>query len=131
MRSAQRGDIDADWVGETGDRTQQQDLNLQAASVGEVRAYRDLLIVLSNLGFTNEDSGQTYLAQAIWLILRIQAPLTKTIDILSAFYQSIPKADPLEALLGATALYYCNTRGEGHPQLQQLQEKSLNISRNR
>ncbi len=70
MRSAQRGDIDADWVGETGDRTKQLDLNLQAASaLGEVRAYRDLLTVLSNLGVTSEDSGQTYLAQAIWLTL--------------------------------------------------------------
>jgi hypothetical protein len=33
----------------------------------------------------------------------------------------------MEALLGATALYYCQLRGEGHPKLGELQNTSLNL----
>jgi hypothetical protein len=116
------------WAGETGDRTKQLNLNLQAAeALGQARAYSDLLTVLRNLGLTSEDSGPAYLAQAIWLLLRIQAPLPKSIDLLNALYQGIPKGDPLEALLGTTANFFCQARGENHPQLQPLQKTSFNI----
>ncbi|MGB3293449.1 MAG: tetratricopeptide repeat protein [Phormidesmis sp.] len=116
------------WAGKTGDTAKQLELNLQAAvALGEVRAYGDLLTVLGNLGATDEGSGQPYLAQAIWLTLRIQAPFTDAITLLNALYQRIPKGDSLEALLGTTALFFCQTRGDNHPQQQQLQELSLKI----
>jgi tetratricopeptide (TPR) repeat protein len=116
------------WAGETGDRTKQLNLNLQATeALGQARAYSDLLTVLGNLGLSSEDSGLAYLAQAIWLLLRIQAPLPDSIHLLNALYQRIPKGDPLEALLGTTALFFCQTRGENHPQLQPLQKTSFNI----
>jgi tetratricopeptide (TPR) repeat protein len=118
----------ASWAGETGDKARQLDLNLQAASaLAQVRAYGNLVTVLSNLGVADESNGLVYLAQAIWLRLRIQAPLANTIQIIRAFYNAVPQGDELEALLGITARFFCSRQGEGHPQLEELQELSLTI----
>ena len=115
-------------AGKQGDRTQQLTLNLQAAeALGKARAYGDLLTVLSNLGVTAEETSTAYLAQAIWLMLRIQAPLTDAVNILGALYQRMDKGNSLKALLGTTALFLCQSRGENHPNLKQLQQTSLNI----
>ncbi|MBP5973427.1 tetratricopeptide repeat protein [Brasilonema sp. CT11] len=117
------------WAGETGEKARQLDLNLQAASAfAQVRAYGDLVTVLNNLGLTaDEINGLVYLAQAIWLTLRIQAPLANTITLIRALYDAVPQGDELEALLGTTALFFCNLRGEGHPQLEELQELSFEM----
>ncbi|MEL7144471.1 MAG: tetratricopeptide repeat protein, partial [Cyanobacteria bacterium J06573_11] len=116
------------WAGERGDRAEQLTLNLQAAeALGRTRAYSDLLTVLTNLGFTAEVNPTAYFAQAIWLMLRIQPPLSDAISVLNALYQRIEKGDPLEALLGATAFYFCRTRGENHPDIEQLSNASLNM----
>jgi hypothetical protein len=68
-----------------------------------------------------------YLAQAIWLTLRIQAPLADTILLIRALYNAVPQGDELGALLGTTALFFCELRGEGHPQLEELQELSFRM----
>ncbi|MEH2466399.1 MAG: hypothetical protein V7K23_22400, partial [Nostoc sp.] len=98
-----------------------------AATLAQIRAYSDLVTVLSNLGLTDESNGLVYLAQAIWLTLRIQAPLTSTINQISALYNTVPQGDELEALLGATAMFFCNYRGESHPQLEKLQNVSFKM----
>ena len=114
--------------GEQGDRAQQLTLNLQAAAAfSQARAYGDLFTVLCNLGVAAEENSTAYLAQAIWLMLRIQAPLTDAITLLNVLYQRIEKGDPLEALLGTTAFFLCQSRGENHPNIEQLQNQSLNI----
>ncbi|MEH1826011.1 MAG: CHAT domain-containing protein [Nostoc sp.] len=116
------------WAGETGDKVRQLELNLQAVSaLTQVRAYSDLVTVLSNLGLTDESNGLVYLAQAIWLTLRIQAPLGQTIQLIRVLYNKVPRGDELEAVLGATAMFFCSRRGEGHPQLEELQEDSFKI----
>ena len=116
------------WAGEQGDRSQQLTLNLQAAAaLSQARAYSDLLTVLSNLGFTAEENPISYLAQAIWLMLRIQPPLAKAVNLLNALYQRIDKGDSLEALLGTMAYFLCAQRGEGHPGIEKLQKTSLKI----
>jgi tetratricopeptide (TPR) repeat protein len=116
------------WAGKTGDKARQLDLNLQAASAfAQVRAYGDLVRVLGNLGVADESNGLVYLAQAIWLMLRIQAPLADTIQRIRALYNAVPQSDELKALLGTTALFFCNLRGEGHPQLEELQELSFTM----
>ncbi|MEH1922388.1 tetratricopeptide repeat protein [Nostoc sp.] len=97
------------------------------STLAQISAYSDLVTVLSNLGLTDESNGLVYLAQAIWLTLRIQAPLVDTIQLISALYNKVPQSDELEAVLGATAMFLCNSRGEGHPQLEKLQEDSFKI----
>ncbi|MBD2243513.1 hypothetical protein [Nostoc sp. FACHB-888] len=98
-----------------------------ASTLAQISAYSDLVTVLSNLGVADERNGLVYLAQAIWLTLRIQAPLSQTIRLISALYNRVPQGDELEALLGATAMFFCNYRGEGHPQLEELQEHSFKM----
>jgi hypothetical protein len=118
----------ASWAGETGDKARQLDLNLQAASaLAQVRAYVDLVNVLGNLGVTAESNSLVYLAQATWLTLKIQAPLTDTIQLIRDLYEAVPQGDEMEALLGTTALLFCNQRGENHPQLEELQERSFEM----
>ncbi|WP_026736441.1 tetratricopeptide repeat protein [Fischerella sp. PCC 9605] len=118
----------ADAVGETGDKAKQLDLNLQAAQLlAQVRAYGDLVRVLRNLGVVYEGKGLVYLGQATWLVLRIQAPLANTIQLIRNLYNSVPQDRELKALLGTTALFLCNHRGEGHPQLEELKNISLRM----
>ncbi|MBN3943374.1 tetratricopeptide repeat protein [Nostoc sp. NMS9] len=118
----------ASLAGKTGDKVRQLELNLQAVSaLTQVRAYSDLVTVLSNLGVADESNGLVYLAQAIWLTLRIQTSLAQTIQLIRVFYNRIPQGDELEALLGATAIFFCNDRGEGHPQLEEFQGHSLTM----
>ncbi|BDI19946.1 hypothetical protein ANSO36C_57480 [Nostoc cf. commune SO-36] len=97
------------------------------STLSQISAYSDLVTVLSNLGLTDESNGLVYLAQAMWLTLRIQAPLSQTIRLIGALYNRVPQGDELEALLGTTAMFFCNYRGEGHPQLEELQEHSFKI----
>ncbi|WP_242038002.1 tetratricopeptide repeat protein [Tolypothrix sp. FACHB-123] len=94
------------------------------STLAQIRAYGDLVTVLGNLGIADESNGLVYLAQAIWLTLRIQVPLASTINRIRALYNRVPQDDELEAILGATAMFFCNDRGEGHPELEEQQERS-------
>ena len=115
-------------AGKAGDKARQLTLNLQAAeALEQVRAYVDLVTVLSNLGATAETNALVYRAQALWLCLRIQVPLVDTIQLIAALFNAVPQGDELEALLSATALYFCNLRGANHPQLAQLKEDSFKL----
>ncbi len=112
-------------AGETGDKARQLDLYLQAASaLAQIRAYVDLVRVLSNLGVADASKNLVYFAQAMWLTLRIQAPLASTIYLIRALYNAVPQGDELQALLGVTAMFFCKHRGKGHPQLKELQDIS-------
>ncbi|NJO78923.1 MAG: CHAT domain-containing protein [Cyanobacteria bacterium RM1_2_2] len=98
-----------------------------AQALGEVRAYVDLVTVLNHLGATAEANALVYLAQAIWLCLRVQAPLADAIVLIRYMFNAVPQGVELEALLAAMACWLCNVRGEKHPQLAQLQEDSLKL----
>ncbi|MEH2142244.1 tetratricopeptide repeat protein [Nostoc sp.] len=118
----------ASVVGETGDKARQLKLNLQAAlALGQVHAYVVLVTVLNNLVAADESNGLVYLAQAIWLTLRIQAPLADTIQLIGVLYNRVPQGDELKALLGTMAMFFCKRRGEGHPQLEELQKRSIEM----
>lgn len=116
------------WAGETGDKVRELELNLQAAlALTQVCAYVDLVTVITSLGVTDESNGLVYLAQAMWLTLTIRVPFVQTIEIIRALYDAVPQGNELEALLGATAIFFCNRRGKGHPQLDELQERSIEM----
>jgi len=121
----------ASLAGEQGDTPRQFELNVQAAqALAQVRAYTDLFTVLGNLGVTASEHPQRYLAQALWLGLRIQTSLTALITLLRSFYNQVPQGDAMEVLLATTAFYFCQLRGEGHPQIEELQNTSLNLLAN-
>ncbi|MBE9102485.1 tetratricopeptide repeat protein [Vacuolonema iberomarrocanum] len=115
----------ANVAGETGDKVRQLELNLQAAqALSQVRAYRKLFAVLSNLGATAETHTLSYRAQAVWLSLRIQVPLPQAIQQITDLFNAVSQSDELKGLLAAYALFLCTQRGQGHPQLEQLQQLS-------
>lgn len=85
------------------------------------------MTVLGNLGTTAESNALVYLSQAIWLCLRIQAPLVDTIRRIRSLFDAVPQGDPLGMLLAATARWFCDMRGANHPQLKQLQAESFKL----
>ncbi|MDF5731961.1 MAG: tetratricopeptide repeat protein [Rhizonema sp. PD38] len=95
-----------------------------ALALAQVRAYSDLVTVLGNLGVADESNGLVYLAQAIWLTLRIQTSLSLAaiIQLICVLCNRVPQGDELEALLGATVMCFCQLKGEGHPQFEELRE---------
>ncbi|NEO97934.1 MAG: tetratricopeptide repeat protein [Symploca sp. SIO2E9] len=114
--------------GKRGNKTKQSELYLEAAQIlAQIGAHINLRQVLKNLGITDETKGIIYLAQALWLCLRVQIPLTASVDTIRSMYDMVPKGDEMEALLGTTAVYLCHTRGAQHPQLEELQEQSVQI----
>ncbi|WP_238178408.1 tetratricopeptide repeat protein [Calothrix sp. 336/3] len=115
-------------AGKIGDTARELELYLQVADIlGKIRDYINLRTVLSNLCVTDENQGIIYLAQAAWLCLRVQIPLTATVETFEAMYNSVPQGDEMEALLGRTAVYLCQVRGANHPQLEELQQRSFKI----
>ncbi|MBD2455513.1 tetratricopeptide repeat protein [Nostoc sp. FACHB-87] len=116
------------WEGKRGNKAKQLELNLQAAQLlGQVNAYLDLCTILNNLGVADETKGIIYLAQGVWLCLRVQVPLHNTIDTLWSMYNLVSQGDDIKALLGATAMYLCQLRGDQHPQLEELRDDSFKI----
>jgi len=110
------------WAEKAGDKAQALALNLQAAqALAQSDAYVDLITVLSNLGNTAEDNSPIYLAQAVWLALRVQGPLESTVQRFVTLYQQVPSGDALEALLAAATQDLCAVRGNGHPRFDPMQ----------
>ncbi|MBW4455029.1 MAG: hypothetical protein KME55_21215 [Nostoc indistinguendum CM1-VF10] len=115
-------------AGKTGDISRQIELNLQAIELfAQVKAYGQMATVLRYIGIIDKSNGLVYLAQAIWLTLRIQAPLGDTIELIRALYDAVLQGDELEALLGTTAILFCKHQGEDYPQLEELQEHSFKM----
>jgi tetratricopeptide (TPR) repeat protein len=113
-------------AGKRGDIAQAEQFYVAAAQVyGEIGDYNGLTTVLRNLGFTVEAQALIYFAQALWLTLRLATNLQSTIELIQGIYQQFPPGDPLQALLGATALYFC--KDSPHPDRSSLAERSFNL----
>jgi tetratricopeptide (TPR) repeat protein len=107
-------------AGKQGDLARERKLYLQAATIrGSIGDYGGLIITLSKFGINNDEpDALSYLAQSLWLTLRLSTNLKDAISLIRSIFDKIPTGDPLKALLGATALHFCATRY--HPQLEQL-----------
>jgi hypothetical protein len=91
-----------------------RELLLQAAVIrGTIGDYGNLIITLQNLGARDEPDALAFFAQSLWLTVLCATNLQYAITLIAAIYQKVPAGDPLESLLGATALYFCQTRS--HP----------------
>jgi hypothetical protein len=88
-----------------------------------LRPYHRSILVFVRLAQTQIYTA--YLAQALWFTLRLTTNLQSSIELIEAIFQLVSTGDPLEALLGATALYFC--QDSPHPDRSQLQERSLGI----
>jgi len=117
------------WAaGQSGDHARCDDLNRQAAqALGSVRAYVDLITVLSNLGASAQQDRGIFAAQAAWLVVKVQAPAAKSLRALRVLFNLVPRGDPLEPLLGAAATILIATRAEKHPQREKLREEATKL----
>jgi tetratricopeptide (TPR) repeat protein len=109
-----------------GNINQVQKLYLEAAVLlGSISNYGDLITVLSNLGTNDEPESIGYLAQSLWLMIKLLPNLKDVITLITYIYSKISKGDRIELLLGATAIYLCHSYQ--HPELEKLTEVSSNI----
>jgi tetratricopeptide (TPR) repeat protein len=114
-----------------GNPALERELRLKAAVIrGTIGDYGGLIITLWNLGAREEAESIGFLSQSLWLTIHCTPNLQNAITLISTIYQKIPAGvggasqheNRLESLLGATALYFCQTRS--HPDQAQLTERS-------
>ncbi len=111
-----------------GDHARGDQLNVLAArALGGMRAYVDLITVLSNLGNSAQQKREIFAAQAAWLVLRVQAPVDNSFLMLRQLFNLAAQGDPLEAVLSAAARILIATRGQNHPQQQELREEATKM----
>ncbi len=103
-----------------GNPVRKRELYLQAARIlRSIGDYGGLINTLWQLGINNDEPDALgYLAQSLWLTLRLSNNLESAIILIRAIFDKIHTGDPLEALLGTTAVHFCATRS--HPELERL-----------
>jgi tetratricopeptide (TPR) repeat protein len=107
------------WYGETGDRPHQYHLNHQAIqTLEQAQAYPDLIKVLEHIGLSAEHNPTPYLAQALWLTLKIAIPPDQTINLIATLFYETPQTE-LKTLLAATA-HYLHTQTHPEPRVTNL-----------
>jgi tetratricopeptide (TPR) repeat protein len=114
-----------------GNPSLERELRLQAAVIrGIIGNYGGLIIDLWNLGTRDKSHALGFLAQSLWLTVHCATNLKSAITLITIIYQKVlvgvggasQHENRLESLLGATALYFCQTRS--HPDQAQLTERS-------
>ena len=117
------------WAADqSGDHARHDELNRQAAeALGSARAYVDLITVLGNQGASAQQDREIFAAQAAWLVVKVQAPVDKSLGVLDLLFNLIAKGDPLEPLLGAVATIIVAARGGNHPQREKLREEAARL----
>ncbi len=117
------------WAaGESGDNVRRDQLYQQAArALGSVRAYPDLITVLANLGAGPEQDRTIFAAQAVWLVVTVEAPGDESIAVLRLLFDLVAEGDRLQPLLAASAAIIMSTRGKDHPQRKKLREQAVKL----
>ena len=114
-------------AGREGDREKAFNLNRQAlAALIQMEDWPDAATVLSNMsGYVSDAEASSYLAQALWIAMRVGVPAEEVLGIATALVGSSGGAESEHApLLGAAALLTVDTRGRDHPQLQRLRQQA-------
>ncbi len=112
------------WAaGQEGDGERAIELNRRAlAALVQVRAWGDVVRVLGNLSdLVEPPEARACLAQALWLALRIHAPVEDSLNLCGAMLQALGGLEAEAApLLAGAAAFLVATRGGQHPQQEQL-----------
>ncbi len=95
---------------------------VQALAV--VHAWPDVLTVLCNLGSQKDALA---LHQALWLMIRIQAPLEGSLSLLSYAFKQEDNDPRLPPLLVATALHLVHVRDQNHARLHDFLETAAGM----
>jgi tetratricopeptide (TPR) repeat protein len=89
-------------------------------SMATIRAWLDLITVLSNLADIPSEGAHGFLAQATWLTIRIESPAVKTLNVIAALLEKLGTEHETAPLLGAAAFFIARTRGRHHPDQEEL-----------
>jgi hypothetical protein len=116
--------------GERGNKARQLELNLEAIELlSNTKHWSSVVTILYSFSFVAENDALGYLAQSVWLSLKIMAPLDSTINRIRDLFNQLPQGHQLESLLSVIALYLCESRGNKYPQLQELKNESWEMLR--
>jgi hypothetical protein len=111
------------WLAwEQGDTNEARRLYLDAAKLlASVRAWIDLVAPLSDLGALDSEDGLVFLAQALWLALRVRVPVKESIMLTIGILMNVGVEADISPLLGAVAVFFAGNRGRLHPEREDLQ----------
>jgi hypothetical protein len=112
------------WLAETqGDHQGARHLNIEAAHLlALVRAWLDLVTVLGNLGASEDQDAVIFLAQAVWLSIRVEVPVESAVQLTAALLDKVKPEAEVAPLIATTGMFLAQVRGEGHPQQEALQQ---------
>ncbi|MGH9799445.1 MAG: hypothetical protein ACRD82_03695, partial [Blastocatellia bacterium] len=112
------------WLaGKQGDGKEERRLNLEAAHVlSDVGSWLDLVTVLTNLGFSGDKDDSAFLAQAMWLALRVEVPAEDSLNLAAAMIEKLGIEHEAAPKLAMAAILLVQSRGESHPQQQEMLE---------
>lgn len=118
------------WLaGREGAGERQRRLNLEAAGLlASVQAWNDLVTVLGNLGAAGDTAATGFLAQAVWLSLRIEVPLDSILSLAAALVDRLGPSSDVAPLIATAGLFMVQVRGEGHPQQEKMHELGIHLA---
>ncbi len=105
-------------------------LNRQALqALSQISAWLDVVTVLDNLAdFVDDGESLSCVAQALWLSLRIGVPVGQVLNLCAELLHKTGGETAEHApLLGAAEMYVVNTRGMGHPKLEELRQYAVGL----
>jgi len=110
------------WLaGQQGDAEEERRLNLEAArALSDVRSWLDLVTVLGNLGSSGSEDDAAFLAQAMWLALRVEVPAEDSLNLAAAMIEKLGVDHEVAPKLAMAAILLVQMRGENHPQQQEM-----------
>ncbi len=117
------------WLaGRQGDAEEERRLNLEAArALSDVRSWLDLVTVLGNLGSSGGEDDAVFLAQAMWLALRVEVPAEDALTLAAAMIEKLGVEDEVAPQLAMAAIWLVQMRGENHPQQQEMLQGALGM----
>jgi tetratricopeptide (TPR) repeat protein len=106
-----------------GDRERERQLNLEAVnSLASIRAWLDLVTVLGNLGASDDPDAAAFLAQALWLSVRVAVPVDTAVHLAEAVIEKLGPESESAPLIATTGMFLAQVRGAGHPKQREMQE---------
>ena len=117
------------WAaGKQGDAGRERELNLQAArALASVRAWLDAVTVLGNLGVSDDPEAAGFLAQALWLALRVEVPVDRTVRIAAALVRKVGVESSAALLAAAFGVWSARVRGQAHPKKEEIQSRAMGV----
>jgi tetratricopeptide (TPR) repeat protein len=114
------------WAaGSTGDQQRKRELYIEAAKMlAVVRAWPDLTTVLGNLGNSEDQDASRFLAQALWLAVRVTVPVEGVVGLSAITVQKLTPVSDLSPLIASLSLFLVKMHGQQHPKQEDLMRNS-------